>query len=199
MNSRPAWLSYASVLGVLCGACEADIETRSTPEIASATQALSARAAHASCGDHADDEALDTLEMRAQAAHPVVWRSPKPKKSPTVQAKILGFNDFHGQLVEGRRISNRPVGGAAVLASYLRAAQVGFEGRTLIIHAGDHVGASPPESALLQDEPSIQFLNTLANDECEGPTNGDKECNIVGTLGNHEFDEGKDELLRHYV
>jgi hypothetical protein len=28
------------------------------------------------------------------------------------------------------------------------------------------VGASPPNSALLQDEPAISFLNLLANEHC---------------------------------
>jgi 5'-nucleotidase len=110
--------------------------------------------------------------------------------------RILGFNDFHGQLVEGRRVGNRPVGGAAVFASHLKAASRGFETRHLIIHAGDLVGASPPESALAQDEPTIEFLNLLANEHCKGPASDDLACNVVGTLGNHEFDEGTDEMLR---
>jgi 5'-nucleotidase len=49
-----------------------------------------------------------------------------------------------------------------VLAAYLEAAARGFEGRTFIVHAGDLVGASPAASAVLQDEPSIMFLNILA-------------------------------------
>jgi len=83
-----------------------------------------------------------------------------------------------------------------VLAAYLNAAQAGMEDRTFIVHAGDHVGASPPASALLQDEPSITFLNLLANKHCKYQRPTDAKCNVVGTLGNHEFDEGKDELLR---
>ena len=71
-----------------------------------------------------------------------------------LHVKLLGFNDFHGQLDIGRRVGSRPVGGAAVLVSYLRAAQAGIEDQTIIVHAGDFVGASPPDSALLQDEPS---------------------------------------------
>jgi 5'-nucleotidase len=195
--NKASWLGCASALGILCG-CSGEAAHGDAPQLELAAQAVLARPEHApaSCGDHADDAELDTLEVREEAARPLTWRSKKPKRTPTVSAKILGFNDFHGQLAEGRRVANRPVGGAAVLASYLKAAQAGFEGRALIIHAGDHVGASPPESALLQDEPSIQFLNTLANAECEGPSKGDKECTVVGTLGNHEFDEGKDELLR---
>jgi 5'-nucleotidase len=147
------------------------------------------------CADHTAE--FDTVEARLMASKAVSWKAPGTAlTNRTVEVRILGFNDFHGQLGEGRRVSNRPVGGAAVLASYLKAAQVGFEDRNLIIHAGDHVGATPPESALLQDEPSIQFLNLLANARCVGPADDDKACNVVGTLGNHEFDEGKDELLR---
>jgi len=59
-----------------------------------------------------------------------------------------------------------PAGGAAVLASYLKAAQAQAKDGAFIVHAVDFVGASPPSSALLQDEPSISFLNVLANSEC---------------------------------
>ncbi len=113
-----------------------------------------------------------------------------------LKVKILGFNDFHGQLSTGRKVSSRPVGGAAILASYLKTASKGIEDQTLIVHAGDHVGASPAASALLQDEPSISFLNTLANSACTYSDKLNASCNLVGTLGNHEFDEGKGELMR---
>ncbi|HEY3252982.1 MAG TPA: metallophosphoesterase, partial [Polyangiaceae bacterium] len=113
-----------------------------------------------------------------------------------LKVKLLGFNDFHGQLSTGKLVSNRPVGSAAVLGSYLKAAQAGIENQTIIVHAGDHVGASPAASALLQDEPSIQWLNMLANGSCSYSDKMNPACNVVGTLGNHEFDEGKTELLR---
>lgn len=112
------------------------------------------------------------------------------------RVKVLGFNDFHGQLETGRVVAGRPVGGAAVLASYLKSAQAGIEDQTIIVHAGDHVGASPPASALLQDEPSISFLNLLANESCSAADRLNPACNVVGTVGNHEFDEGMNELLR---
>jgi 5'-nucleotidase len=145
------------------------------------------------CSRHA--ERNDPAE-RDDAERVVKWQgNKKPGKKGTLGLKVLGFNDFHGHLAEGSKVGARPVGGAAVLASYLRAAQVGYEDRNLIIHAGDQVGASPAESALLQDEPSIQFLNLLANDACKCKHDRE-ECNVIGTLGNHEFDEGKDELLR---
>jgi 5'-nucleotidase len=113
-----------------------------------------------------------------------------------LRVKLLGINDFHGQLDQGKKVGTRPVGGADVLVSYLKAAQAGREAQTLIVHAGDHVGASPPDSALLQDEPSISVLNLLANPSCSVEDRMNPGCNIVGTAGNHEFDEGKVELLR---
>lgn len=50
------------------------------------------------------------------------------------------------------------------------------------VQAGDMVGASPAVSGLLQDEPTMKVLQKM-NFE-------------VGTLGNHEFDEGLPEYKR---
>ena len=146
--------------------------------------------------------------LREVAAREVKWVRPGATNSGSerVSLQLLGINDFHGQLSAGRRVANRPVGSAGVLASYLKAETEAFDGTTLIVHAGDHVGASPPASALLQDEPSISFLNLLANDACRieyrtallpgrsGHLHPD--CNMVGTFGNHEFDEGFAEAVR---
>jgi len=153
--------------------------------------------------DHSEDE--DNAPQRAQAAGRVEWRA--GGMADSVRVKLLAINDFHGQLSAGRRVANRPVGSASVLASYLRNAQAGRESQTILVHAGDHVGATPPASALLQDEPAIAFLNQLANDHCRYPERGREherdghaewrsKCNLVGTLGNHEFDEGVAEMQR---
>jgi 5'-nucleotidase len=114
--------------------------------------------------------------------------------SETVRVQLLGFNDFHGQLGPGRQLLDRPVGSAAVFAAYLREEAARFAGGTLIVHAGDFAGGSPASSSLLQDEPAIAFLNLLGNQHCTEKY--DARCNVVGTLGNHEFDEGVPELLR---
>jgi 5'-nucleotidase len=151
---------------------------------------------------HDDDcaseaEALGTPEARAAAARPVTWHSEAyARVRKPIPVKILGINDFHGQITATRKVAGHPVGGAAVLASYLEAAEAGIEDRTLIVHAGDHVGASPPESALLQDEPAIDFLNALTNEACLRAFKLDPFCNVVGTLGNHELDQGRAELQR---
>jgi 5'-nucleotidase len=137
----------------------------------------------------------------------VEWRRPGPSPARSVTLKLLAFNDFHGNLEAPVRPGTRAAGGAAVLAAYLEAAARGHPGRTLLLHAGDIVGASPPISRLLRDEPSMDFLNLLAGPGCRfgmatqffdaasARTRPDR-CNMVGTLGNHEFDRGPQEILR---
>ena len=121
----------------------------------------------------------------------IVWADP----AAPVTVKILAVNDFHGQLSPLTDDTGQQVGGAAYLTAYLKRAQAGKEDVTVIVDAGDHVGASPANSALLMDEPSIMFLNTLANQYCLADKM-DRRCNIVGILGNHEFDKGVAELKR---
>jgi 5'-nucleotidase len=98
-----------------------------------------------------------------------------------MDVQLLGINDFHGQLEVTRNVGGRAVGRADYLAAYLKQREAENK-NTLLVHAGDAVGASSPVSALLQDEPTIEFLNKLGFD--------------VGVPGNHEFDEGVDEMLR---
>ena len=153
--------------------------------------------------DHSEDE--DSAPQRAHAAERVEWRA--EGVADTLHVKLLAINDFHGQLSAGRFVAGRPVGSAPVLAAWLKAAQAGREQQTILVHAGDHVGATPPAAALLQDEPAISFLNQLANDHCRYPehernhepderSEWHAKCNLVGTLGNHEFDEGVTEMQR---
>ncbi|GAC1646880.1 MAG: hypothetical protein NVS4B8_19350 [Herpetosiphon sp.] len=95
--------------------------------------------------------------------------------------KILAVNDFHGQLSTGRKVAEKPVGGAAYLAAYLkqRRQQTPY---SLTVHAGDMVGASPLVSSLFKDQPTMEFMNMVGFD--------------VGTSGNHEFDKGIGEYKR---
>lgn len=151
-----------------------------------------------SCTATCDDEnpcTTDSKDAAGLCTHTPVADGPLCRGG-ALHVKVLGWNDFHGHLAAGSKVGTRPVGGADVLAAYLEAASTGLESQTLLVHAGDQVGASPPESALLQDEPSLQFLNLLANSSCTSTNRVDPECNVVGTLGNHEFDEGRGELLR---
>ena len=96
-----------------------------------------------------------------------------------ISVQLLGINDFHGQLEVYRTVEGKEVGGGEYLASYLKKHKQENE-NTLLLHVGDSVGASAPISALHQDEPTIDFLNKVGFD--------------VGTVGNHGFDEGYEEL-----
>jgi 2',3'-cyclic-nucleotide 2'-phosphodiesterase (5'-nucleotidase family) len=99
-----------------------------------------------------------------------------PAASPVVKLRLLGVNDFHGHLEP----PEKGLGGAAWLTAHLDDATL--PGHTIRVHAGDMVGASPLISSWFHDEPAIEAANAMGFD--------------VGTVGNHEFDEGGDELLR---
>jgi len=108
-----------------------------------------------------------------------------------VHIQILAVNDFHGQVPAGQKLDGEAAGSAPVLASYLEAALADDgQAATLIALPGDVVGASPPESGLLLDEPTMLFFNNFAED-CEGGP-----YTMVATFGNHEFDKGTAELMR---
>lgn len=114
--------------------------------------------------------------------------SPPSEVNQEFTVQLLGINDFHGQTL--------PIGdqaGMLNLSEHLLSAIESTNEHTFILHGGDHVGASPAESALLQDEPAIDFLNIIQS-HCNAHRDG--TCHIIGTAGNHEFDEGSDEMLR---
>ena len=99
---------------------------------------------------------------------------------------IVGLNDFHGQLDPTLRLFdgiNAPVGGAAYLGTMFDEELEALPGQGLILAGGDNVGASPPNSALLEDKPAIDVENAWGLD--------------ATSYGNHEFDYGVARLLEH--
>jgi 5'-nucleotidase len=119
--------------------------------------------------------------------------SPASAQPAPVDLRILAINDFHGNLRPpsgGIRIADPadktrkivvPAGGAAPMATLVRQLREGHK-NTIFVAAGDLIGASPFLSATFHDEPTIEALSMMGLD--------------VASVGNHEFDEGKDELLR---
>jgi 5'-nucleotidase len=97
-----------------------------------------------------------------------------PEPAP-VAVRVLSFNDFHGHLLP----DPSGAGGAAQLGGLLDSLR---DESTLVVSPGDLVGASPLVSAHFRDEPTIELMNLIGLD--------------VFGLGNHEFDEGYEELLR---
>ena len=101
-----------------------------------------------------------------------------PRDDGPVELQLLGVNDFHGHLEP----PEPGLGGAAWLGAHLNQAARSHPDRTIRVHAGDMIGASPFISSHFHDEPTIEATNMMGFD--------------VGAVGNHEFDEGGDELLR---
>ena len=111
----------------------------------------------------------------------------------SVDLRILAINDFHGYLRPppgGIRISDPndkskkivvPAGGAEHMATLVRQLREGHK-NTIFVAAGDLIGASPFLSAMFHDEPTIESLSMMGLE--------------VASVGNHEFDEGMDELRR---
>ena len=107
------------------------------------------------------------------------------KPSPTIDVQILAVNDFHGNLEppagSSGRIGTINAGGAEYLATHINTLRA-LNPNTVVVSAGDMIGASPLLSALFHDEPSIEAFNAMGLD--------------FNAVGNHEFDEGFVELLR---
>ncbi|WP_081414051.1 bifunctional metallophosphatase/5'-nucleotidase [Metabacillus indicus] len=101
--------------------------------------------------------------------------------SKLTEIHLLGINDFHGQLDTHSVQSGKKVGGAEYLAAHINKRRELHE-HSLLLHAGDMTGGSPPLSSLFLDEPAVEFMNQLKFD--------------AGTPGNHEFDRGIGELKR---
>lgn len=139
--------------------------------------------------------AATETELRELANRKIEWHH-QADTGKTIPLQLLAINDFHSQITAGEEVDGRPVGSAPVLAAYLKAAAAGTRGKTFILHAGDHVGASQPQSALLQDEPGIMFFNMLGNAQCRTGGQYGPGCNLVGAPGNHELDAGLAEMLR---
>jgi 5'-nucleotidase len=110
-----------------------------------------------------------------------------------VDVRILAINDFHGYLRPspgGIRIADPddktrkivvPAGGSETMATVVNQLRAQHP-NTIFVAAGDLIGASPFLSAMFHDEPTIESLSMMGL--------------AIASVGNHEFDEGKDELLR---
>jgi len=114
--------------------------------------------------------------------------APPPVPSAAVTVKILAFNDFHGNLQSPGRFGSsaqapeRPaVGGADALAAHVARLKA-HNPNSVVVAAGDLVGASPLVSALFSDEPAVEVLDRIGLE--------------LSSVGNHEFDHGAQELLR---
>ncbi len=100
-----------------------------------------------------------------------------------IDVQLLAFNDYHGHVEANTpgNILDQPAGGGEYLSAKLSELREGNK-YSLTVAAGDLIGGSPAFSGLFHDEPSVETLNAMDLD--------------ISGVGNHEFDEGVDELLR---
>jgi len=107
-----------------------------------------------------------------------------------INVKIIGFNDFHGNLQSPGTFGQNTlvpsaqrhaVGGAEYIAAYV--AQLKAQNpNNAVVGGGDFIGASPLISTLFFDEPAVEVMNHVGVD--------------FTSVGNHEFDKGSVELKR---
>lgn len=115
------------------------------------------------------------------------------RRGEPVAVRIVAINDFHGHLEpppgswtpvgrepEGPAAGVR-AGGAAHLATVIAALREG-RAHSIVVSAGDNIGASPLPSALFHDEPAVMALGKMGV--------------ALSAPGNHEFDRGRAELER---
>lgn len=115
------------------------------------------------------------------------------KPAAPEQVTIFSINDFHGNLQSEQpvpyqytqnyngKVVNGAAGGYAYLAAKLKERRAAV-GASILVGAGDLMGASPMGSALLKDEPVVEALNRIDLS--------------VTAVGNHEFDSGTADLMR---
>ncbi|MDC8757124.1 bifunctional metallophosphatase/5'-nucleotidase [Janthinobacterium fluminis] len=128
--------------------------------------------------------------LAAAAALVLLMGGCATRSSGPVDINLVALNDFHGNLERSKFrytsvIDKTPhtieAGGIDTVAAALQAWRQ-EDRELLLVGAGDLVGASPAMSAMWADEPSIGALNLLGL--------------RATSVGNHEFDQGRLELLR---
>ena len=111
----------------------------------------------------------------------------QPPAAPDEGLRLIALNDFHGYLdppADPLKLPQGPAlraGGAAWLAGAIATLKQNHP-RNVVVAGGDLVGASPLNSGLFHDEPAIEALGRMGLE--------------LSSVGNHEFDQGRAELLR---
>jgi len=115
------------------------------------------------------------------------------KAGERIPLRILAINDLHGNLepppggirIDDPNNKDRKIrvdaGGVEHMATLVKQLRADHK-NSIFVAAGDLIGASPFLSAMFHDEPTIESLSLMGME--------------VASVGNHEFDEGKSELLR---
>ncbi len=137
-----------------------------------------------------------SLTRRLLLAAALLGATAPANAASLVPLRMIGINDFHGNLEStGLNLTladpqatgpdskplRVPVGGAAALAGLVNSLRAGVP-HSVLLSAGDLIGAAPLVSTLFRHESTIEVMNAIGLE--------------LGAVGNHEFDAGITELLR---
>lgn len=158
--------------------------------LVAATATLSLMAPALAAPDGVQRDAASTQHKGHGKDHGKKPGKPQEGNPNLTSVQLLSFNDYHGHLeaTDGplsaaQDPSQTAVGGAEYLHAKLDQLRAQApRGNSLTVAAGDLIGGSTFLSGLFHDEPAVESLETMGLD--------------VSSVGNHEFDEGTDELLR---
>ncbi|WP_240541104.1 bifunctional metallophosphatase/5'-nucleotidase [Bifidobacterium colobi] len=100
----------------------------------------------------------------------------KAASGDTTTINLLNTNDFHGRIDKNLTVP---------FAATVEQLKAQYPGNSLLLGAGDLIGASLFNSSVQKDQPSIDVLNAL-----------DLKASSVG---NHEFDQGYDDLVNRVI
>ncbi len=103
-----------------------------------------------------------------------VATAPTASAADPVTINLLGINDFHGRIDPAITVR------WAYEIQHLRDQAVTPSTGSLLVGAGDLIGASLFNSAIADDQPTIDVMNEIGLD--------------ASSVGNHEFDKGWDDL-----
>lgn len=112
---------------------------------------------------YADDNAAGGIALREGAMYCNTYRD----SGDAVLLNLLNINDFHGRIDENT---------VAVAGTIEQLRSIAGAENTLLLSAGDNIGASLFASATAEDRPTIDVLNALGL--------------AASAVGNHEFDRG---------
>ncbi|ANE03053.1 bifunctional metallophosphatase/5'-nucleotidase [Corynebacterium crudilactis] len=106
-----------------------------------------------------------------------VIAAPASAQENNVELNILGVTDFHGHIEQNLEDGEMGASGLACYVASERAANP----NTSFVTVGDNIGGSPFVSSILRDAPTLAALSAMGVD--------------ASALGNHEFDQGYEDLV----
>ena len=118
----------------------------------------------------ADDGVTDGYSLRQG------WIETSVPAKTSTEINLLNFNDFHGRIDKNLTVP---------FAGTIEQLRAEYPNSSLLLSAGDNIGASLFNSSVQRDQPTIDVLNAL----------GVK----ASAVGNHEFDQGYADLTDRVI